>query len=256
MKARVKFSKTGSMRFIGHLDIMRYFQKALRRADIKTGYSKGFSPHQLISFTSPLGVGLSSEAEYFDIVLEEAGTPQELAGRLNAVMNDEIQVRGFTFVKDGTKPSMAALSACDYLIAVRPDKESPFSDSTFTMTQVNGFCSQEKIEIVKKTKKSEKTIDIKPHIYHMAVNAADFEKMTGINCEETCINEGCNPVIYCTLASGSVVNIKPELVLEALCSYAGMEYDKSAYQVHRLEMYATDGGKFVPMSEYGAETGL
>ena len=43
MKARIKFSKTGSMRFIGHLDVMRYFQKAMRRAGIKVSYSQGFS---------------------------------------------------------------------------------------------------------------------------------------------------------------------------------------------------------------------
>ena len=72
MKARIKFSKTGSMRFIGHLDVMRYFQKAFRRADIHMSYSQGFSPHQLMSFTSPLGIGLSSDAEYLDIVLEDS----------------------------------------------------------------------------------------------------------------------------------------------------------------------------------------
>lgn len=93
MKARIKFSKTGSMRFIGHLDVMRYFQKAMRRAGIKVSYSQGFSPHQLMSFTSPLGIGLSSDAEYLDIVLEEADTPQVMADRINAVMNNEIKAR-------------------------------------------------------------------------------------------------------------------------------------------------------------------
>ena len=119
MKARIKFTKTGSMRFIGHLDVLRYFQKAMRRADINVSYSKGFSPHQLMSFTSPLGIGLSSDAEYLDVTLEETDAPKVMADRINSVMNDEIRVKGFTYLKDSAKPSMAALVACDYIIAIK-----------------------------------------------------------------------------------------------------------------------------------------
>ena len=61
IKVRIKFSKHGVMRFIGHLDIMRYFQKVFRRAEIDIAYSGGFSPHQIMSFAQPLGVGLESE---------------------------------------------------------------------------------------------------------------------------------------------------------------------------------------------------
>ena len=50
MKIRIKFAKYGTMKFIGHLDTMRFFQKALRRADIDIKYSEGFSPHQIMSF--------------------------------------------------------------------------------------------------------------------------------------------------------------------------------------------------------------
>lgn len=51
MKLRVKFSKHGVLRFIGHLDVMRYFQKAIRRAGIDVAYSAGFSPHQIMSLS-------------------------------------------------------------------------------------------------------------------------------------------------------------------------------------------------------------
>ena len=67
LKIRIKFAKTGSMKFIGHLDVMRYFQKAMRRAEVDIAYSEGFSPHQKMSFAQPLGVGLTSSGEYFDI---------------------------------------------------------------------------------------------------------------------------------------------------------------------------------------------
>ena len=67
MKARIKFRKYGVMRFIGHLDVMRYFQKAMRRADIPIAFTSGYSPHMIMSFAAPLGVGVTSTAEYFDM---------------------------------------------------------------------------------------------------------------------------------------------------------------------------------------------
>ena len=69
MKVRIKFAKYGALKFIGHLDVMRYMQKVIRKSEIDVAYSQGFNPHQLLYFASPLGVGLTSEGEYFDIVL-------------------------------------------------------------------------------------------------------------------------------------------------------------------------------------------
>ena len=66
MKVRMRFSKSGTMKFIGHLDVMRYFQKAFRRAGLDMLYSQGYSPHPLLSFAQPLGIGLTSDGEYLD----------------------------------------------------------------------------------------------------------------------------------------------------------------------------------------------
>ena len=60
MKARIKFSKNGPIKFIGHLDVMRFFQKAVKRAGLDIAYSKGFSPHQLMSFAAPLVAELNT----------------------------------------------------------------------------------------------------------------------------------------------------------------------------------------------------
>lgn len=67
---RFRFAKYGAMKYLGHLDLLRYFQKAVRRAEIPVAYSAGFSPHQIMSFAMPLSVGLTSEGEYFDVGLE------------------------------------------------------------------------------------------------------------------------------------------------------------------------------------------
>ena len=71
MRVRIKFTKTGCLKFIGHLDVMRFFQKAIRRAELPVSLSEGFSPHMLMSFAAPLGVGKTSSGEYFDLDLKE-----------------------------------------------------------------------------------------------------------------------------------------------------------------------------------------
>ena len=84
MKIRIEFSKTGVLKFIGHLDIMRYFQKAIRRSGIDIAYTEGFSPHQVMSFAAPLGVGLESESEYLDIEVRRTQNSRVSMERLNA----------------------------------------------------------------------------------------------------------------------------------------------------------------------------
>lgn len=268
MKARLKFSKIGSMRFIGHLDVMRYFQKAFRRAEIEVSYSKGFSPHQLMSFASPLGIGLSSDAEYLDVTLEKSDSQEEMIERINAVMNDEITVKDFTILDDEAKPSMAMLSACDYVICIKPDKDNPLTDDVFAKEAVRKIKEAEKIEILKKTKRSEKVVDIKPNIYHIENDMDAFKNETKNDYGSLELDTAFyKPVFYCQLTAGSVVNIKPELVLEAMAKMNGFEYNTLDYQIHRLEMYADKTAKkgevhllysetpcsLVPLSEFGKQ---
>lgn len=86
MKIRIKFRKYGVMKFIGHLDMMRYFQKAMRRAEIDIAYSEGFSPHQIMSFAAPLGVGITSDGEYLDIEVHSTRSSSESVKALNDTM--------------------------------------------------------------------------------------------------------------------------------------------------------------------------
>ena len=101
MKVRVKFAKQGAMKFIGHLDIMRYFQKAVRRAGIDVAYSEGFSPHMIMSFAAPLGVGVTSTAEYFDMEIQTPMSSKEAVKRLNDTMAEGMEVLSFRKIPDG-----------------------------------------------------------------------------------------------------------------------------------------------------------
>lgn len=120
MKARIKFRKNGVMKFIGHLDIMRYFQKAIRRAEIPIAFTSGYSPHMIMSFANPLGVGLTSDGEYFDIELTESIASKEVVRRLNEQMVDGMEIVSFVQIPDDKKSKgMSIVAGADYLSSVK-----------------------------------------------------------------------------------------------------------------------------------------
>ena len=103
MKTRMRFVKTGSVKFIGHLDCMRFFQKAIRRAKLDVAYSQGYSPHQLMSFASPLGVGVTSIGEYIDVEFHSLPdmSEKELVDYINQFMTEELFVTEIKQMPDG-----------------------------------------------------------------------------------------------------------------------------------------------------------
>ena len=109
MKARIKFAKYGVIRFIGHLDLMRYFQKANRRAGIDISYSEGFNPHQIMSFASPLGLGITSDGEYLDISLNSDIDKDTLINSLNKQMVDGVKILG-----NGTIEKSLTVQGCKF----------------------------------------------------------------------------------------------------------------------------------------------
>ena len=100
MKVRIKFSKYSSMIFIGHLDMMRYFQKAIRRAELDITYSTGFSPHQIMSFAAPLGVGMYSNGEYMDIGMDSVTDAEDIKERLQAQMVEGVDILSVTILPE------------------------------------------------------------------------------------------------------------------------------------------------------------
>lgn len=221
------------MKFIGHLDIMRYFQKAVRRAGIDVAYSEGFSPHMIMSFAAPLGVGITSTGEYFDMEIKTPVASAEAVERLNQVMAEGMKILSFRKVPDGKAgKAMSLVAAADYQVRFRPGME-PCGD---WREKAEAFLAQQEIVVLKKTKKNEKEVDIKPFLY-----AAEIRE------EE----------LFLQLAAGSVKNTKPELVLEAFYHFCGKEFDPYALLIHRSEVYADTGEegerKLVPLEALGED---
>ena len=162
MKIRIRFSKKGPVKFIGHLDILRYFQKAFRRAEFDLVYSQGYHPHPVQSFASPLGVGLESEGEYMDIELNSMDSPEQMLERLNAQMSEGIMTTGFTVLRDDAKNSMSILAGADYKVRFREGYMPCPPEELSEM--IRAFLALDEIPVQKKTKKNELTIDIRPMI--------------------------------------------------------------------------------------------
>ena len=101
MKLRIKFKKYGAVRFIGHLDVMRFFQKAIRRAQIDVVYTAGFSQHQVMTFAAPLGVGLTSNGEYMDIEVNSIHSCEDVMERLNGASVPGIEIVSVRILPEG-----------------------------------------------------------------------------------------------------------------------------------------------------------
>ena len=155
MKIRIKFSKQGAMKFIGHLDTMRYFQKAMRRADVDIRYSEGFSPHQIMSFAAPLGVGLTGSGEYLDIEVLSTDSSAEMVKRLNDTMVEGVEVLSYRKLPDDAENAMSIVAACDYTIVLRDDYENGLSMTVEEFYNgILDFIENGNLNIVKKTKKA------------------------------------------------------------------------------------------------------
>lgn len=241
MKIRIKFRKYGVMKFIGHLDIMRYFQKAMRRAEIDICYSEGFSPHQIMSFAAPLGVGITSDGEYLDIEVHSTRSTAESIQVLNDTMVEGVEVTGYVKLPDNARTAMSIVAAADYDLYFKEGYEVPVSLEQFREGLLDFFVRPEEVLITKQTKKSEKVMDLKQLVYEFQVESKVRE-----DGEEV-------PSFYLMLSTGSSDNLKPELVLEALFAAMGLAYDSNAIQIHRRDVYAAaeDGEGFVSLGEMG-----
>ena len=236
MKIRIKFRKWGSMKFIGHLDMMRYFQKVMRRADVDIRYSEGFSPHQIMSFAAPLGVGITSDGEYLDIEVHSTKSSKEMIDDLNATMVDGVDIVGYVALPESAKPAMSIVAAADYVLSYKEGYEVPFTVEEWKKHVEELFTSQKSFTIIKKTKKSEREIDLKPLVYAFDVIEVD-EK----------------PAFYINVSTGSVDNIKPELLLASVYKKLGLEYNDAAIAIRRKDVYAMNEktGKQVSLLDLG-----
>ncbi|MCI8341987.1 MAG: DUF2344 domain-containing protein [Firmicutes bacterium] len=218
---RFKFSKGDGVKFIGHLDVMKVFQRAMKRAGLPIAYSQGFNPHQLLAFAAPLPLGYTSDGEYGDFRLTEEVSANEVVEKLNAALPRDMAVTKVITLKEGAKNTMASLCAAEYMACFN----GLVSDMDIER-EIENFLKKDEIFVMKKTKKGIKETDIKPDIIKLW-------KIEG----------GIGMVV----SAGSIRNIKPESVAEGFSSHIEKEFDKYKMTFKRVDMFMNDGNALVPL---------
>lgn len=233
MKIRIKFRKYGNLKFIGHLDVQRFFQKAVRRAGIDVAYTTGFSPHQIMSFAAPLGVGLESNGEYMDIEVNTFSNCQDIVTRLNQACVEGIEVLSAVVLPKEAGNAMASVAAAGYTVRFREGREPAFD----WQNKVTSFYERESIPVTKETKKGTMEIDLKEGLYALELRGS---------------------ALYMLLNASSAGNIKPQMVIEAFLADYQDTLKENALLITREETYTNIGTadmpKFVPLEAAGLET--
>ncbi len=235
LKIRIKFEKTGHLKYVGHLDTMRYFQKAMRRAGVDIAFSGGFSPHMIMSFAAPLGVGIESFAEYLDIEVNSLSSSEEMIDSLNAVMVDGFRITEFRLLPDNSKTAMSVVSCADYTMVRK--KEYPLIPVDELKKAIHDFYeAKESVIITKETKNGSKEMDLKKLVFAFDVS----------------LNEDNEICFFLKVNTGSTDNLKPELVMEHFHRFIGVPFEKLNYKLYRHEIYSgsVENG-FIPLSEMG-----
>ncbi len=223
IKYRVKFTKQGNIVYIGHLDLLKLFQRCIKRTALPIAYSQGFNPHQLEVFAIPLSLGCSSVAEYVDMDLTEKIPCDEIKDRLASSMPIGIEILSVREVEKGEKSCAAAIEAADYAITL--DGKFENIDSI-----IEDLLSQNELIMTRVVKKKEKTVDIRPLIFALSAD-----------------NSGDKTVLNARLATGSQGNIKVDLLLEYIYEKLGRELVMYKIRTHRLEMYRRENGEFISL---------
>lgn len=222
MVIRFKFKRGEEVKFISHLDLMKTFDRVMRRANIPLSYSNGFNPHPVIVFGLPLSVGVTSESEYADISLDQEMRVDELIDRLNSFSPQGIEIiEGKQ--KLSTKNIMSEISAASYKISIiRND-----INEEFIKNKLEEFLKKEDITIIKTRKNKSKEVNIRPFIHDFK-----FESIT------------INRVRFsATVDAGSVQNLKPESLIKAFGEICNKEFEID--KIHRIELYVGKRGEYI-----------
>jgi radical SAM-linked protein len=209
MIIRVKYKKGEEVKYVGHLDLMRTFTRCLKRTNIPLEYSKGFNPRIQISFALPLGVGVTTDADYFDLTLASKMNIDLFLSELNSVLPLGLKVLEAKYIED-KKSLMSLVKEAKYEITL---------ETTVEKEQIETLLNEENIIITKesKSKKQNEEIDIKPYILESKVIE----------------NEEGKVILKIHSTAGSVNNLNPLYLINIINEKIGEIKD---YEIKREEL--------------------
>ncbi|MGE5329378.1 MAG: TIGR03936 family radical SAM-associated protein [Deltaproteobacteria bacterium] len=217
-RLRAKFSKGETVKYISHLDTLRTFERAIRRAGIPITHSQGFNPRPQMSFGLPLSVGVTSDSELVDLEMDEKIKPEEFKERMNSNMPEGFRIIEAGYI-DSKESLMSSINVASYKVWTNFGIEISKDN---LRKNIDVFLKKDSIRVEKESKGKIKDIDIRADIFELAL--IDYNEKEG--------------GFLMTLSAGSISNLKPELVIKAFNAESKMELD--ILRIHRTALYGKD----------------
>ena len=217
MKMIVVFEKAPRLRHIGHLDLMRAMQRALRRSGLPLRYSQGFNPHILLTFAAPLSVGMPGRREIMEVPLAEDMTGEAFLSRLSPALPPDLPCLSARPVDDRHAAPMALLTAAVYEAQMERVPQG-------LNEALQRFLRQREIPAIRKTKTGNKPCDIRPMIYALSLEGDKLRMVLALCEKATC---------------------KPDLLLSSLFEFAGVERPRML--ITRMGLLGGEDGVFQPL---------
>lgn len=228
LKVIVKYKKTGFMKYLGHLEMISQIERVLRRLEIPLEFSKGYNPKPQISFAAPLAVGVSSEAEYFEVKVTREFDLDVIKNIDPSYLPEGLTFEDAIFSKE-KKSIMALVKSSMYIIKAKT--ASQYSEDEIR-EKLKLFLNQDQVLWLKRRKRKKPIEkDILPLINDVLV----------LNTSENEI------VLRVQVKTGSSGNLKPEIVLEKFCEYADINIINDYIDIERREIYTALDHKLVPI---------
>ena len=210
---RVRFKKQGSARFISHLDLSRFMQRALKRSGLPIWHTEGFNPHPYVTFALPLSLGQTGNMEVMDFRITKYLPAKEIFNALQSCLTEDLSLVAVYEPKHKAKEISLALY--EMIFPDRADLTDSFSD----------FINQNEILVEKSTKKKNETIDLKSQIIKIDIST-----------EENSLK------VEIVLPAGTQLNINPSLFVSAFSQYVNEEI--SPVFITRKGIYLSDMTEF------------
>ncbi len=212
-EVRLRFSKTGRLKYISHLDINRAMGRAFKRAEIPLWYTEGFNPHPYMSFSLPLSLGVESLCESVDIRLTDNITNDEIKKRMNSVLPVDLKIMD---VYDDFRDNSEIVYS-DYVYKFQ------FADNNAALEKISTLLSADEIMALKKGKQGRKRVlketNIKPFIDKYNVSIRDDVVILNVR-----------------LLAGGEKNLNPSLLFDTIIRLIEMDFEwKSIARISLLD---------------------
>ena len=200
---RALFEKTGNARYISHLDLMRVFQRAFKRAGLPLTHTQGFNPRPSVSIALPLSLGVESQCELLDFELESPYACAEIREKLNATLIDGVYIR--EVYEQGQKLKNLALLQSRLVL----EYDRHISDDAEDVIQI--LFSRPELIVEKKGKNGTTQQDIIPMLRRLAVKKLS-DREVEITALHSCQNPSLNPMQLSAAITKYLPGLSPDYV--------------------------------------------